>query len=69
MATPRCPLATPHDAPCAERVGASRPLAGGRAEGDSLRVTVTYSTPTAVPLVGALVGDVSLTEQVTVRVE
>ncbi len=44
-------------------------LAGGRTEGDSLRVTVTYSAPTAVPMVGALVGDVSLTEQVTVRVE
>ncbi len=44
-------------------------LAGGRAEGDTLRVTVTYRAPTSVPIVGALVGDVTITEQVAVRVE
>jgi Flp pilus assembly protein TadG len=40
-----------------------------RAPGDRLAVTVTYRSPTSVPLVGHLVGDVIMTSEVTVRVE
>ncbi len=44
-------------------------LAGGSSTGDSATATVTYQSPTDVPLVGWLVGDVSLQAQVTMRVE
>jgi len=40
-----------------------------RAPGDRLTVTVTYTAPTRVPLVGALVGDLRLRAEVTTRVE
>ena len=33
-----------------------------RAEGKLVRVTVSYRSPTDVPLVGALIGDVNLSE-------
>ena len=49
------------------RLGVS--LSGGTTEGDLATVTVTYESPTNVPLVGALVGDVTLTADVTMRVE
>ncbi len=37
--------------------------------GDLVRVTVQYRSPTEVPLVGALVGDVGLTESAAMPVE
>ena len=37
--------------------------------GSRVHVTVTYDAPTRVPIVGAMVGDVRLTQSVTVRVE
>ena len=40
-----------------------------RASGQRLAVTVTYTAPTRVPLVGALVGDLRLRAEVTTRVE
>ncbi len=44
-------------------------LTGGSSTGDSATATVTYQSPTDVPLVGWLVGDVPLQAQVTMRVE
>lgn len=44
-------------------------LSGGRSTGDPATARVTYSSPTNVPLVGWLVGDVSLSAAVTMRVE
>lgn len=44
-------------------------LSGGDSTGDTATAVVTYSSPTDVPLVGWLVGDISLTAQVTMRVE
>lgn len=44
-------------------------LSGGRSVGDSLRVTVRYSAPTQVPMVGRLIGDIDLSSTVTIRVE
>jgi Flp pilus assembly protein TadG len=42
----------------------------GRAEaGSRVTVTVTYRAPTDVPLVGALIGDRTLTSSATMRVE
>jgi Flp pilus assembly protein TadG len=41
-------------------------VAGG---GESVTVTVRYEVPTGVPLVGALVGDVTVTGVATMRVE
>ncbi|MEZ5407778.1 MAG: TadE/TadG family type IV pilus assembly protein [Acidimicrobiales bacterium] len=40
-----------------------------RAPGQRLAVTVTYTAPTRVPVVGALVGDLRLQAEVTTRVE
>jgi hypothetical protein len=37
--------------------------------GDRVRVTVRYDAPTDVPLVGALLGDVTVTATATMRVE
>jgi uncharacterized metal-binding protein len=42
---------------------------GGRRAGDRLRVTVTYRSPTRVPIVGRLLGDIRLSADATVRVE
>ena len=45
-------------------------LVQGREEpGSRVRVTVTYSVPTDVPLVGGLLGDVTLQATATMRVE
>jgi Flp pilus assembly protein TadG len=44
-------------------------LAGGRTAGDTLTVTVVYTAATDVPLVGRLVGDVTLRSGVSIRVE
>ncbi len=44
-------------------------LSGGTSEGDQATVRVVYASPTNVPIVGALVGDISLTADVTMRVE
>lgn len=44
-------------------------LGGGSERGDDLRVTVRYSSPTEVPLVGRLVGDVEVGAEVMMRVE
>lgn len=44
-------------------------LAGGTDRGDRVTVTVIYQAPTDVPLVGRLIDDVTLTGQVTMRVE
>ena len=44
-------------------------LGPNRQPGDRLLVTVRYRSPTTVPVVGHLVGDVTLAAQVTVRVE
>ncbi len=41
---------------------------GGR-RGDRSTATVTYSSSTAVPLVGRLIGDVTLSAQVSIRIE
>ena len=37
--------------------------------GSRLRASVTYRAPTSVPLIGSMVGDISLTRTVTMRVE
>jgi Flp pilus assembly protein TadG len=42
---------------------------GRRGAGSRVTATVTYSSPTEVPLVGRLVGDVHLRASVTMRVE
>ena len=43
---------------------------GGRGEvGSEVTVVVRYSSPTAVPVVGALVGDVHLSASATMRIE
>lgn len=45
----------------ARRLGVS--VAGGNTAGDEVTVTVTYRSPTDVPIVGAFVGDVDLEER------
>jgi hypothetical protein len=42
---------------------------GRGAAGSRVEVSVTYRVPTAVPLVGTLIGDVPVTRSVTMRVE
>ncbi len=42
---------------------------GGSSEGELITVTVVYSVPTNVPLVGQLIGDVDVEASVTMRVE
>lgn len=49
------------------RLGVS--LSGGTARGSQTTATVTYRAPTDVPLVGALIPDVTLKASVTMRVE
>jgi Flp pilus assembly protein TadG len=44
-------------------------LSGGRARGDRVRVAVTYRAQTAVPVVGALLGDRTIRAAATMRVE
>lgn len=44
-------------------------LHGGTAEGDLVTSTLAYRAATDVPVVGRLVGDVTLTAEVTMRVE
>jgi Flp pilus assembly protein TadG len=44
-------------------------LAGRGAPGSRVRATVRYRSPTDVPLVGAMVGDVHLSANATMRVE
>ena len=44
-------------------------MSGGRSAGDSLHVTVQYSAPTQVPMVGRLIGAIDLSSTVTIRVE
>lgn len=44
-------------------------LAGGRARGDTATATVRYASPTDVPLIGWMVGDVWLSASVSMRVE
>jgi len=44
-------------------------LSGGTARGSQTTATVTYRAPTSVPLVGALIPDVTLEASVTMRVE
>jgi Flp pilus assembly protein TadG len=44
-------------------------LSGSTAPGGRLTVTVRYRSPTTVPVVGALVGDRTLTAEATMRVE
>ena len=44
-------------------------LSGGTERGDRTRATVTYRAPTEVPLIGALVPDVTVRATVTMRVE
>ena len=44
-------------------------LSGSTEPGGRLTVTVRYRAPTAVPLVGALVGDRTLVAEATMRVE
>lgn len=44
-------------------------LGPDRATGDRLTIAVSYHDPTDVPLVGLLLGDVTLQADVTVRVE
>lgn len=44
-------------------------LSGGTSRGSQTTATVTYRAPTSVPLVGALIPDVTLNASVTMRVE
>ncbi len=44
-------------------------LTGGSASGDTVTTTLTYRSATEVPLVGALVGDITLKASVSMRVE
>ncbi len=44
-------------------------LSGGTSEGDLATTTVVYQAPTDLPLVGALIGDITLQAAVTMRVE
>ncbi len=44
-------------------------MSGGSSEGELITVTVVYSVPTNVPLVGQLIGDVEVEASVTMRVE
>lgn len=44
-------------------------LSGGRSSGETLTVVVDYASPTDVPLVGRLVGDVDLSASASVLVE
>ncbi len=44
-------------------------LTGGTERGDRATAVVTYRSPTNVPLVGRLVGDIELRAEVTMRVE
>lgn len=44
-------------------------LTGGTSTGDAATATITYQSPTNVPIVGWLVGDVELQASVTMRVE
>ncbi|MFT7599356.1 MAG: Flp pilus assembly protein TadG [Acidimicrobiales bacterium] len=44
-------------------------LGGSTSRGGAATTTVHYRSPTNVPLVGALVGDIALTAEVTMRVE
>lgn len=52
-----------------DRSRLSSRLSGGTSRGDRATATVTYRSPTNVPLVGRLVGDIELNAQVTMRVE
>lgn len=51
----------------ADRLSVS--LSGGSSTGDQTTATVSYESPTSVPLVGWLVGDITLSASVTMRVE
>ena len=51
----------------ADRLSVS--LTGGTASGDTVTATITYRSATDVPLVGALVDDVTMTASVSMRVE
>ena len=44
-------------------------LTGGTSPGDTVTTTLTYRSATDVPLVGALVDDVTMTASVSMRVE
>lgn len=44
-------------------------LGGGTGRGDDATATVIYRAPTSVPLVGALLPDITMTASVTMRVE
>ncbi len=44
-------------------------LSGGTSRGDQTTATITYRSPTNVPLVGRFVGDITLSAEVTMRVE
>lgn len=44
-------------------------LTGGRNRGDTTTATIAYVSPTTVPLVGWLVGDIELSASVSMRVE
>jgi hypothetical protein len=40
-----------------------------RTHGETVEVTVGYRSPTSLPFIGALIGDVDLSETVTMRLE
>lgn len=44
-------------------------LTGGRSSGDLLTVDVRYRSPTAVPIVGALIDDVTMSAGAVTRIE
>jgi hypothetical protein len=44
-------------------------LGGGRRPGERVTAVVRYRAPTTVPVVGALLGDVTLSAEVTARIE
>jgi Flp pilus assembly protein TadG len=53
----------------ATRVDVSESPSGRRIRGSTVRVEVRYRSPTDVPLVGRLLGDVQLRGEATMRVE
>ena len=66
------PQAAAHAAALATTLDAHRMqvhVEGRRGPGSRVRVDVTYRAPTDVPLVGGLIGDVTLHASATMRVE
>ena len=68
-ADPEAPRRAAADTPGLQEDRLAVRTSGGGAEGERVRVEVTYRIPTAVPLVGALLGDRTVRSATTMRVE